>query len=155
MQEAENWLERYGSSHNDLQFAAIYWLSVPLLVLATVGMLWSLPVPDAFRQISPILNWGSAFLMAAVVYYFIISISLAIGMLPFILGVALAQIWLLETTWSLARVSASLFIVSMIGLYLGHIKGGGIRAVVQDIQFLMIAPVWILSNLYRRIGIPY
>jgi uncharacterized membrane protein YGL010W len=155
MQEAENWLERYGSSHNDLQFAAIYWLSVPLLVLATVGMLWSLPVPDAFRQISPILNWGSAFLMAAVVYYFIISISLAIGMLPFILGVALAQIWLLETTWSLARVSASLFIVSVIGLYLGHIKGGGIRAVVQDIQFLMIAPVWILSNLYRRIGIPY
>lgn len=93
--------------------------------------------------------------MAAVVYYFIISISLAIGMLPFILGVALAQIWLLETTWSLARVSASLFIVSVIGLYLGHIKGGGIRAVVQDIQFLMIAPVWILSNLYRRIGIPY
>ena len=119
MQEAENWLERYGNSHNDLQFAAIYWLSVPLLVLATVGMLWSLPVPDAFRQISPILNWGSAFLMAAVVYYFIISISLAIGMLPFILGVALAQIWLLETTWSLARVSASLFIVSVIGLYLG------------------------------------
>lgn len=155
MQEIENWLERYGNSHSDLQFQAIYWLSVPLLVLATVGMLWSLPVPDEFRQISPILNWGSAFLMAAVVYYFIISMSLAIGMLPFILGVALSQIWLLETSWSLARVSASLFVVSLIGLFLGHMKGGGIRAVVQDIQFLMIAPMWLLSNLYRRFGIPY
>ncbi len=155
MQETENWLEQYGNSHSDLQFAAIYWLSVPLLILATVGMLWSLPVPDAFRQISPILNWGSAFLMAALVYYFIISMSLAIGMLPFILGVALTQIWLLEASWSLARVSASFFVVSVIGLYMGHIKGGGLRAVVQDIQFLMIAPVWILSNLYRRIGIPY
>ena len=155
MQETENWLEHYGNSHSDLQFTAIYWLSVPLLVVATVGMLWSLPVPDAFRQISPILNWGSAFLMAAVVYYFIISMSLAIGMLPFILGVALTQIWLLETSWSLARVSASLFVVSVIGLYLGHMKGDGLRAVVQDIQFLMIAPVWVLSNLYRRIGIPY
>jgi uncharacterized membrane protein YGL010W len=155
MQESENWLERYGNSHSDLQFSAIYWLSVPLLVLATVGMLWSLPVPDAFRQISPILNWGSAFLMAAMVYYFIISMSLAIGMLPFILGVALTQIWLLETSWSLAWVSAGLFVVSVIGLYLGHIKGGRIRAVVQDIQLLMIAPVWLLSNLYRYIGIPY
>ncbi len=155
MQEAENWLELYGHSHSNVQFAVIYWLSVPLLVLATVGMLWSLPVPEAFSEISPILNWGSTFLMAAVVYYFIISMSLAIGMLPFIFGVALAQIWLLEASWSLARISASLFVISLLGLYLGHMKHGGLRAVLHDVQLLMIAPAWLLANLYRRIGIPY
>ena len=62
--------------------------SVPMVVLGTVGLLWLLPTPDEFFNISPLLNWGSAFLMVTAVYYFIISVSLAIGMLPFILGVA-------------------------------------------------------------------
>ena len=63
-----------------------------MVVLGTVGLLWTLPIPDEFFEISPLLNWGTAFLMAAAVYYFIISVSLAIGMLPFILGVAGVQV---------------------------------------------------------------
>ncbi len=155
MQETETWLTKYGETHHDLRFAAIYWISVLTLVLATVGMLWSLPIPAEFTQISPVLNWGSAFLMAAVVYYFIISMPLAIGMLPFIFGIAFSQIWLLDSPWPLARVSASLFVASLVGLYLGHAGNGGLRAVVRDVQLMMIAPVWMLSNLYRRVGIPY
>ena len=53
---------------------------MPLVVIGTVGLLWSLPVPDRFYAISPLVNWGSLFLMAATVYYFIISVPLAIGM---------------------------------------------------------------------------
>jgi hypothetical protein len=29
------------------------------------------------------------------------------------------------------------------------------QAVLRDIQLMMIAPVWLLSNLYRKIGIPF
>ena len=72
--ETDRWLSDYGDSHADIGNPGIYWLSVPILVLGTVGMLWSLPVPEEFVKISPVLNWGSAFLMAAMVYYFIISI---------------------------------------------------------------------------------
>ena len=81
--------------------------------------------------------------------------ALAIGMLPFVFGLAFSQIWLLELPWPPARVSASLFVASLIGLYLGHAGNGGIRAVVRDVQLMMIAPVWMLANLYRRVGIPY
>ncbi len=155
MQEAENWLTKYGESHCELRFAVIHWLAVLTLVVATVGMLWSLPIPAEFARISPVLNWGSAFLMAAVVYYFIISMALAIGMLPFIFGIAFGQVWLLESSLPHARVSAGLFVASLIGLYLGHAGNGGLRVVVRDVQLMMIAPLWMLSNLYRRIGIPY
>jgi hypothetical protein len=75
---------------------------VPILVLGTVGILWSLPVPEEFARISPVLNWGSVFLMAAVVYYFIISIPLAIGMLPFVAGITAMMIgpaWLLANLY--------------------------------------------------------
>jgi hypothetical protein len=117
-------------------------------------MLWSLPIPQEFVEISPVLNWGSAFLMAAVVYYFIISISLAIGMLPFVAGVSAVQYWLGESPWSLARISSGIVVASVIGLYIGHHKKGGIKAVFHDIQLMMIAPAWLLANLYKRLGIP-
>ena len=152
--ETDRWLSDYGESHADITNPGIYWLSVPVLVLGTVGILWSLPIPEEFVKISPVLNWGSAFLMAAVVYYFIISFSLAIGMLPFVAGVSALQIWLVGSPFSLLRISTGMFVASIIGLYLGHYQKGGIRAVIHDIQLMMIAPAWLLSNLYRRLGIP-
>ncbi len=152
--ETDRWLSDYGDSHADITYPGIYWLSVPILVLGTVGMLWSLPIPEEFVKISPVLNWGSAFLMVAVVYYFIISISLAIGMLPFVVGVTALQLWLVRSSFSLIGVSSGLFVASIVGLYLGHYRRGGLKAVFDDLQLMMIAPAWLLSNLYKRLGIP-
>ncbi|MGI9262156.1 MAG: hypothetical protein ACR2QR_08975 [Woeseiaceae bacterium] len=155
MAETDKWLTEYGKNHEQISFAGIYWVSVLALVLGTVGMLWSLPIPVEFARISPVLNWGSSFLMAAVVYYFIISMPLAVGMLPFVFGIAAIETWLVESPYSIVRVSTTLFALSLAGLYLGHRGNGGIRAVFRDIQLMMIAPVWLLSNLYKRFGIPY
>jgi uncharacterized membrane protein YGL010W len=155
MQETDSWLADYGEDHRNIEFAAIYWISVLMLVFGTVGLLWSLPVPAEFEEISPALNWGSTFLMAAVVYYFIISMSLAIGMLPFIFGVAAMHIWLQQSPWPLAGVAALLFVLSLVGICAGRFANGGIRAVFRDIQSMMIAPFWLLANIYRRMGIPF
>jgi hypothetical protein len=155
MPETDRWLREYGERHADVRFGGIYWVAVLTLVVGTVGMLWSLPVPAEFSRISPILNWGSSFLMASVVYYFIISMPLAIGMLPFIFGVAAVQIWLSGSPYPLVLVSSALFALSLAGLWLGHRGNGGLRAVMHDVQLMMIAPAWLLSALYRRFGIPY
>jgi len=154
MSETSSWLDQYERSHRSLSYPAVFWVSVPVVVLGTVGLFWSLPVPDEFFDISPLLNWGSAFLMVSVVYYFIISLSLAIGMLPFMLGIAAFQMWLEQSGYSIRRASAGLLIAGIIGLWLGHSRDGGIAAVVRDLQLMMIGPAWLLSTLYRRFGIP-
>lgn len=154
MSETHRWLDRYEQSHSDLAYPLVYWAAVPMVVLGTVGLLWLLPVPQEFFDISPLLNWGSAFLMAATVYYFIISVSLAIGMLPFVTGVAACQLWLADSEYSHVRVATSLLVAGVIGLWLGHLKRGGLRAVLRDLQLMMIGPAWLLSVLYRRAGIP-
>lgn len=155
MAETDRWLIEYGDSHRDINYPGIYWLSVLLLVPATVGMLWLLPIPEEFVRISPVLNWATAFLMASAVYYFIISISLAIGMLPFVFGLTALQIWLSNLSISLNGIVIGLFLASIAGLFVGRYSRGGFRSVFADIQLMMIAPVWILSRLYHRIGIPY
>jgi len=155
MTDSDGWLERYATGHNDLTYPVVYWTSVPMVVIGTVGLLWSLPIPMQFYEISPLLNWGSAFLMAAAVYYFIISLSIAIGMLPFILGIAAIQLWLEQSLYSHPHVSGGLFVAGTIGLWLGHRREPGLRPVLTDLQLMMIGPAWLLSELYRRLGIPF
>jgi hypothetical protein len=126
-----------------------------MVLIGAVGLLWNLPIPAAFVEISPLLNWGSAFLMVTAVYYFIISLSLAIGLLPFLLGLAFIQLWLLQSDYSPQRVSIGLLSAGIIGIWLGHRNSRGLRAVFEDLQTIIIGPAWLLSIIYRRVGIPY
>ena len=155
MSDAENWLERYENNHSNVSHPLVYWAAVPMVVVGTVGLLWQLPIPAEFQQISPLLNWGSAFLMAAAIYYFIISLSLAIGMLPFLIGLASLQLWLAASVYPAVGVATGLLVAGVVGLTLGRRNSGGFRAVLQDLQLMMIGPAWLLSVIYRRIGIPY
>jgi uncharacterized membrane protein YGL010W len=154
MSETDDWLTRYAESHTDLASPLVYWAAVPLVVLGTVGLLWSLPVPDELYDISPLVNWGSLFLMAATVYYFIISVPLALGMLPFILGVASSQVWLETSEYSALRASSGLLVAGIVGLWFGRRRHKTVVLVLQDLQLMMIGPAWLLSVLYRRMGIP-
>ncbi len=155
MTETDIWLKRYEDTHRELTYPAVHWAAVPTVVFGAVGLLWSLPVPDEFYRISPLLNWGSAFLMVSVIYYFIISVSLAIGMLPFILCVAASQLWLAQSEFTSSRVSIGLLLAGIIGLWLGHRDQNNLKPVLQDLQMMMIGPAWMLSALYKRIGIPF
>jgi len=158
MTETDSWLDRYESSHKNMTWPLIYWAAVPTVIVGTVGLLWSLPVPEEFFAISPLLNWGSAFLMAAAVYYFIISLPIAVGLLPFVLGVASIQMWLQQSSFSPLRVSGGLLAAGIIGLWLGYRNDAWKKALLRlldDLQTIMIGPAWFLSVIYRRIGIPF
>lgn len=155
MTDTLSWLERYESNHSNLTYPLVYWAAVPMVVVGTVGLLWNLPVPQQFYEISPLLNWGSAFLMVTAVYYFIISLALAIGLLPFVLGVAFIQVWLQQSGYAPMRAAAGLLVAGIIGLWLGHRNEKGFGAMLEDLQTIMIGPAWLLSVIYRRVGIPF
>ena len=152
MTDIDDWLTRYEESHSSLKNPVVYWAAVPMLVAGLSGLLWALPIPTEFQEISPLLNWGSAFLMVIAIYYFIISLSLAIGLLPFLLGLAAIQMWLTGSGYPALAVSMGLFVAGIAGLALG--RRGAILQVLQDLQLIMIGPAWLLSVLYKRFGIP-
>lgn len=155
MAETDRWLADYAATQENLRYPLVHHLAIVASVFGLVGLLWSLPVPDEFRDISPLLNWATAFLMAAVVYYFIIATSLAIGMLPFALGLTALSWWLDRSGQALELAGAGALLAGIAGLIVGRSGQGGARAVMSDIQLMMIGPVWQLSRLYRRLGIPF
>ena len=114
-----------------------------------------MPVPPELERLSPVVNWGTLFLMATVVYYFIISISLAIGSLPFIIAIAASLIWLEGSGAPVLSLSAMGLLIATVGQYLGHRIERGSATLMRDILYLIVAPLWALAALYRRLGIPY
>jgi len=76
-------------------------------------------------------------------------------MLPFILGVAAIQLWLEQSLYSHPHAAGGLLAGGVIGLWLGHRNEPGLRPVLKDLQLMMIGPAWLLSVLYRRLGIPF
>jgi len=155
LKSPDAWFEEYAQSHQQPANKALHWVCVPLIVISLVGLLWSIPVPQAFMAISPALNWGTAFIMAATVYYFILSISLAIGMLPFVMFVVMVVAWMDRLDWPLWSLSGAIFVVAWAGQWVGHLIEGRRPSFFKDMQFLMIGPVWLLASIYRRLGIPY
>ena len=124
------------------------------VVILSVMVAASLPVPAEFYAISPLFNWGSAFLMVAAVYYFIISLSLAIGLLPFLIGLAAFQMWLAGASSDAFNISIGMVALGLGGLWLGHRRQRGLAGVIGDLQYIMLAPAWVLSLVYRWLGIP-
>ena len=152
MTDIDNWLARYEQTHQSLRNPVVYWASIPMVIVGLTGALWTLSVPNEFQDISPLLNWGSAFLMVSAIYYFIISLSLAIGLLPFLLGLASIQMWMATSGFPATAISIGLIVAGTAGLALG--RGGALRPLIQDLQLIMIGPAWLLSVLFKRFGIP-
>ena len=49
----------------------------------------------------------------------------------------------------------SIFIGSWIGQFIGHKIEGKKPSFFEDLQFLLIGPAWLLSFIYKKIGIKY
>ncbi len=155
MKSIDGWLDEYGESHQNPTNKAIHWVCVPLIVLSLLGVLWSVPVPQAFVDISPAMNWATLFMMASLVYYFIMSIPLALGMILVVALFGAALYGLAALPVPLWITSLAIFVVAWIGQFIGHVIEGKKPSFFKDVQFLMIGPMWLLSFVYRRLGISY
>jgi len=150
MRRLQSWLDEYGESHRHPVNKSLHWLCVPLILLSVIGLLWSIPVPRAFAEVSALLNWGVVFLFGALLYYYALAWRLALGMtlvavatIAIVYGVSRlpAPLWL---------ISLGVFVVAWIGQFIGHRVEGKKPSFFKDLQFLLIGPLWLLAVVYAR-----
>lgn len=152
---ADQWLQAYAKTRPGYRLTPLKWLSVVLLVVGLVCLLWSLPTPAAFSPSADVLNWGTLFVMAAIVYHFIVSIPLAIGALPFVVGVVAAVAWLDGLDTPLWLAGTAFLGLGLVGHGLEHLRHGRLPPLASELQLVMIAPLWLVAVVFRRLGIPY
>ena len=150
MKPIEQWIEQYGESHQNPTNKVIHWVCVPLIMLSLLALISIIPFP--IKNYS-LLNWTMIFLLFAVIFYLRLSISVAIGMLLIAIGMIASINWIKLIDGEVWRLSLSIFIIAWIGQFIGHKIEGKKPSFFEDIQFLLIGPAWLLSFIYKKIGI--
>jgi uncharacterized membrane protein YGL010W len=141
MRNVDRLLQRYGEFHRDPVNKAIHWICVPLIMCSLLGMLWAGSPVAALIAVA-----------AAIIYYVTLSPMLAIGMC----AVAVVMLCTLSLLGRLVLpISLCIFVAAWAGQFIGHTIEGRKPAFLDDVRSFLIAPVWLLGDLFRRLKIRY
>jgi len=152
MKKVDTLLNEYSESHQNRINKKIHWVCVPAIMFSLLAILWSLPFPI---NISPLYNWATVLIVLSVIYYFFLSWQLAIGMLFNWMFMILILQWMDGFTVPLWQFAVAIFIVAWVGQFVGHHIEGKRPSFFKDIQFLLIGPVWLLADVYKRFRLRY
>lgn len=155
MRTVNQWLDEYGESHRNETNKMVHWICVPAIFFSITGLLYSIKLPFRLNE-NLQLNVAMLVLVTVVIYYWMLSISLAIGMLIFAIF-CLVTCFVLESYLpiSLWLFSVIVFIAAWIGQFYGHKVEGKKPSFFKDLQFLLIGPMWLMSFIYRKMGVKY
>jgi uncharacterized membrane protein YGL010W len=132
-------LAHYGSSHKNATNEVIHFFAIPLIMLSIVGLMYALHPWVAY-----------AFMAASMVYYARLSITFLVAMVVW----AALLFWLItlmgDQVW---QTSLIIFIGAWIAQFIGHHLEGKKPSFFEDIQYLWVGPLFVLSKLFEKVGI--
>jgi uncharacterized membrane protein YGL010W len=135
-------LAKYSESHLNHTNEIIHFVCVPAIVFSLLGLIWSL---------QPLAALGVVLLSLA--YYVRLSIPFAAGML--VMSLAMLGVLSVLPPPSILPLSIAIFVLAWIGQFIGHKIEGKKPSFFDDVRFLLIGPLFVLSFLYRKLKLAY
>lgn len=135
-------LARYGESHRNPVNELIHIVCIPAIVFSLLGILWAL---------HPIVALLVA--AAALAYYVTLSRAFAAGM--GVMAGAMLLVLAMLPDGTVLPTSIGVFVAAWLGQFVGHHIEGKKPSFFDDLRFLLIGPLFVLSILYRRIRVAW
>lgn len=135
-------LARYGESHRNHVNELIHIVCIPAIVFSLLGILWAIHPAVAVLVVA-----------AALAYYLKLSRAFALGMAA-MAGAMLAVLTLLPDG-TVLPTAIGVFVAAWIGQFIGHHIEGKKPSFFDDLRFLLIGPLFVLSILYRRMHVDW
>ncbi len=132
-------LAHYGESHRDPRNEVIHFVAIPLIMLSLVGLLFAAHPWAAYL-----------FVGASMVYYARLS-AVFLGAMALLSVVALALVHAMGS--SVLPLSAAIFVGAWIAQFVGHKLEGKKPSFFEDLQYLWVGPLFVLSKLFLKLGI--
>jgi len=157
MAKTMDWfLEKYGESHQNATNKIIHWFCVPAIMFSLFGILYSIPFP---MERGLLTNWAAVMFAIALIYYLRLSFAMFLGFIP----IGLAMIYGNDVIFNavgnspsmLVYISLGIFAVSWVVQFIGHKIEGAKPSFLEDVQFLLIGPAWLLHLIYKKVAINY
>ena len=157
MKTAQQWFDAYGVSHQNKTNKLIHFICVPIIMVTLVGLISEIPadflIEHTPSNYHPYMGWHTVFIVFALLFYARLSFKLAVGMLIFVAFVLYGIKWMNANDLSVLYWSLSFFVLAWIGQFIGHKIEGAKPSFFEDIQFLLIGPIWILNFIYEKLGV--
>jgi len=134
-------LAHYGLSHTHPTNEWIHFFAIPAIMLSLTGLLFAL---------HPALVL--ALLAASMVYYARLSWRFTVCM-ALSASVLLALVDALQALGILLPVSVVIFVVAWIFQFIGHRIEGKKPSFFEDLQYLLVGPLFVLSKVFLRWGV--
>ncbi len=153
MRTLQQWFDEYAVSHQNLTNKQIHLVCVPTIFFSIVGLLQSINA-TWLQQLVPfyapfIVNWAGVAIVFALLFYATLSIYMALKIMLFALFCLTANYYI-GLYLPLAIVSIVLFVLAWIGQFYGHKIEGKKPSFLNDLQFLLIGPAWIIHTFFER-----
>ncbi|MGZ8289636.1 MAG: Mpo1 family 2-hydroxy fatty acid dioxygenase [Telluria sp.] len=140
--QIDSLLAQYGESHRNHTNELIHFVCVPVIVFSLLGIVWSIHPVAAVLAVA-----------AALYYYFQLSRPFAIGML--VMSLFMLSLLSLLPPPAVLPLSIAIFVLAWVGQFVGHQIEGKKPSFFDDLRFLLIGPLFVLSFLYRRLKLAY
>jgi uncharacterized membrane protein YGL010W len=134
-------LARYGESHTKPANELIHYFAIPLIVFSLIGVL---------HWIHPTL--ALVVIAASIVYYARLSVVFMVAM-ALMAAVMVYGAGLMGA--ALLPASIAIFVVSWIFQFIGHKIEGKKPSFLEDLQYLLVGPLFVLSKLFLKLGIKW
>ncbi len=147
MKPIQAWLDEYSSSHRNPTNKRLHWLCIPPIVFSVLGLLRALQFGDGA------INGAVIAVLLAMAYYCLLSWRLTLGMVAVFAALYFGVDYLHAqmATGPFLGLMVAVFVIAWIGQFIGHKVEGAKPSFFKDLQFLMIGPLWLLADLYRRL----
>ena len=132
-------IAHYGQSHQNPRNEVIHFIAIPLIMLSLVGMLFALHPAAAY-----------AFVAASMVYYLRLSVVLFLAMMLWS-AITLGLIFFMGSM--VLPLCVTIFVGSWALQFVGHKIEGKKPSFFEDIQYLWVGPLFVLSKLFGKLGL--
>jgi uncharacterized membrane protein YGL010W len=142
MRSLDQWLSAYAETHQNETNKKIHTICVPAILFSLVGMLWCIPKGFLFPETS-LINWSHVAMIPALIFYAKLSAKAFNLMLSTFIIVSLVQSVLAYNNAPLLAINLTIFIAAWAGQFYGHYIEGKKPSFFEDLQFLLIGPLWV------------
>ena len=156
MKQIETLLLKYGESHMNATNKLIHWVCVPAIMFSLLALLFAIPFVTERTWYA---NWAMVFLLFAWIYYARLSIVMLFGFVV----IGSLMLWGINGLYAVAEYRAGtlaiyaviIFVVAWIGQFIGHKIEGKKPSFLEDVQYLLIGPAWLMHFIFKKVGISY
>ena len=134
-------LAHYGESHRHPTNELIHFIAIPVIMLSLVGLLYAAHPAVAICLVA-----------ASLVYYVRLSVVFLASM-AIVGGAMLATAQRVQSHGVLLEASIIAFVLAWIFQFIGHKIEGKKPSFFEDLQYLLVGPIFVLSKLFLKLGI--